>query len=352
MKPPVHVTAIELGQCARRSFWLEQRRRVRFRPVRFFISGAAMTLSTKQAMKYSISTLALLTASFAGSCCPAARPPKARRKASTRSTPSSSSTRRTAASTICMAAFPAPTACRTSSPAAATQRDRDGSVLKELPPVWGGLTAKGVTPPVTEAQTAHLPNAPFGIDDPKGFNTAAQRHHARSVASCSTRTRCRSTAARTTSSPPSPIPAAWSWATTTAPSCRCGASPRNTCWPTISSWARSAARSSITSSSICACIPVYPNADSSPAKGLISAVNPDGVSLTLAPELAEVGARWRAEIRQQRPAHAGLLRHQHDAAAVSAERQSAAGRRRSHISPIPTSRTRWRRSTSPPSAIC
>ena len=53
----------------------------------------------------------------------------------------------------------------------AVQLDRDGSVLKELPPVWTGLTAQGVTPPVTEAQTAHLPNRPFGIDDPNGLNT-------------------------------------------------------------------------------------------------------------------------------------------------------------------------------------
>ena len=52
-----------------------------------------------------------------------------------------------------------------------TQLDRDGSVLKELPPVWDGLTAKGVVPPVTQAQTEHLPNAPFAIDGPKGFNT-------------------------------------------------------------------------------------------------------------------------------------------------------------------------------------
>ncbi|MBS0518151.1 MAG: acid phosphatase [Proteobacteria bacterium] len=51
------------------------------------------------------------------------------------------------------------------------QLDRNGSVLQELPPVWGGLTAKGVTPAVTEAQTAHLPNKPFAIDDPAGFNT-------------------------------------------------------------------------------------------------------------------------------------------------------------------------------------
>lgn len=53
---------------------------------------------------------------------------------------------------------------------AAPQVDRDGSVLKELPPIWGGLTAAGVTPPVTQAQTAHLPNRPFTIDDRGGFN--------------------------------------------------------------------------------------------------------------------------------------------------------------------------------------
>jgi acid phosphatase len=50
------------------------------------------------------------------------------------------------------------------------QVDRDGKTLKELPPVWGGLTAKGVTPVVTQAQTEHLANRPFAVDDPKGFN--------------------------------------------------------------------------------------------------------------------------------------------------------------------------------------
>jgi acid phosphatase len=50
------------------------------------------------------------------------------------------------------------------------QLDRNGQPLAELPPAWGGLTAKGVTPPVTEAQSAHLANTPFAIDDPSGFN--------------------------------------------------------------------------------------------------------------------------------------------------------------------------------------
>ncbi|HXO91783.1 MAG TPA: acid phosphatase, partial [Stellaceae bacterium] len=58
-------------------------------------------------------------------------------------------------------------------PADYLQRDRDGSVLKELPPVWGGLTEKGVVPAVTEAQTRGLPNALFAIDDPKGWNAPA-----------------------------------------------------------------------------------------------------------------------------------------------------------------------------------
>ena len=49
--------------------------------------------------------------------------------------------------------------------------DRDGSALKELPPIWDGLTAKGVTPPVTQAQTEHLPNRPFAIDDPERAST-------------------------------------------------------------------------------------------------------------------------------------------------------------------------------------
>ena len=50
------------------------------------------------------------------------------------------------------------------------QLDRDGSPLKELPPVWTGITARSIMPVITEAESAHLPNSPFAIDDPKGFN--------------------------------------------------------------------------------------------------------------------------------------------------------------------------------------
>ena len=52
-------------------------------------------------------------------------------------------------------------------PPYAPQRDRDGTVLAKLPPAWGGLTAAGQPVTVTQAQTTNvLPNAPFQIDAP------------------------------------------------------------------------------------------------------------------------------------------------------------------------------------------
>jgi phospholipase C len=66
--------------------------------------------------------------------------------------------------------FPGANGMQNVTTANSTQVDRDGTPLKELPPVWDNLTAKGVTPPVTQAQTEHLPNKPFAIDDAKGFN--------------------------------------------------------------------------------------------------------------------------------------------------------------------------------------
>ncbi len=50
------------------------------------------------------------------------------------------------------------------------QFDRDGTPLKELPPVWRGLTAPGITPAVSEAMTAHLPNLPYALDDKHGLH--------------------------------------------------------------------------------------------------------------------------------------------------------------------------------------
>jgi acid phosphatase len=44
------------------------------------------------------------------------------------------------------------------------QRDRDGTVLPHLPPTWGGVTASGYEPVVTQAESVGLPNAPFSIE--------------------------------------------------------------------------------------------------------------------------------------------------------------------------------------------
>jgi acid phosphatase len=46
----------------------------------------------------------------------------------------------------------------------APQRDRDGTLLPALPQTWGGVTAPGFVPVVTQAQSNGLPNAPFSIE--------------------------------------------------------------------------------------------------------------------------------------------------------------------------------------------
>lgn len=44
------------------------------------------------------------------------------------------------------------------------QVDRDGTLLTSLPQTWGGVTAAGITPVITQAQSAGLPNVPFAIE--------------------------------------------------------------------------------------------------------------------------------------------------------------------------------------------
>ena len=46
------------------------------------------------------------------------------------------------------------------------QRDIDGTLLPVLPPIWNGLTAPGQAQTVTQAQTIGMPNQPFQIDGP------------------------------------------------------------------------------------------------------------------------------------------------------------------------------------------
>ncbi|SMC17729.1 acid phosphatase [Andreprevotia lacus DSM 23236] len=54
--------------------------------------------------------------------------------------------------------------------AAEPQKDFDGSTLSVLPPTWGGLTAAGQSVTVTQAQTTGWANKPFQIDNAAGVN--------------------------------------------------------------------------------------------------------------------------------------------------------------------------------------
>ena len=66
--------------------------------------------------------------------------------------------------------FPGANGLGQASQESAQQLDRDGTLLPELPPIWDGLTAKGVTPPVTAGRDRAPAERAFAVDDPKGFN--------------------------------------------------------------------------------------------------------------------------------------------------------------------------------------
>ena len=177
--------------------------------------------------------------------------------------------------------FPGANGLQNVTEANSVQRDRDGSVLKELPPIWAGLTAKGVTPAVTKAETEHLPNKPFAIDDPQGFNLALGvvtrdlwhlfyqnqmqidgGKNDKFVAYAN------SGALVMGHYDGSKLPL-WNVARK---------------YVLADNFFQGAFGGSFLNhfELVCACVPVYPHADESPAKGLIAAVDPDGVSLKLA----------------------------------------------------------------------
>jgi phospholipase C len=164
----------------------------------------------------------------------------------------------------------------------APQLDRDGSVLRELPPVWNGLTARSVTPAVTEAATAHLPNAPFAIDDPRGFNAPL------SVATRDLVHRFYQNQMQIDGGKNDRFIA---YSDAGALSMGHYDGSKLPMWPIAREFTLAdhffmgAFGGSFLNHIylICACIPRYPHADTSPAKPSIAVVNPDGVSLTLAP---------------------------------------------------------------------
>jgi len=178
--------------------------------------------------------------------------------------------------------FPGANGLQNVRPANSAQVDRDGSVLKELPSAWDGLTAKGVMPPVTEAQTRHLPNNPFAIDDPVGFNTPLRvatrdlwhrfyQHQMQINGGRNDRFVAYADAGGLVMGyyDGSKLPL-WNIAQK---------------YVLADNFFQAAFGGSFVNHFllVCACVPTYPNADQSPARDQIAAVEADGVMLKLAP---------------------------------------------------------------------
>jgi acid phosphatase len=168
-------------------------------------------------------------------------------------------------------------------PAQFEQRDRDGKLLPVLPPVWGGLTGKHVTPPIPQDKTAGLPNVPLAIDDPKGFNLPLGVK-TRDLVHRFYQNQMQIDGGK------NDLFAAYSDAGGLVMGHYDGS--KLPLWQIAKKYvlADNFFMGGFGGSFlnhfelICACAPVYPNADQSPAKNQISVVNADGVALKLAPD--------------------------------------------------------------------
>lgn len=239
--------------------------------------------------------------------------------------------------------FPGADGLQNVTPANSTQHDRDGSALKELPPIWGGLTATGATPQVAQDKTAHLPNKPFAIDDPNGFNTP-------------------------------PIVATrdlWHLFYQNQMQINGGKNDRFVAYANSGALVMGyydgsklplweIARRYVLADRffqgtfggsflnhfhlVCACTPVYPNADKTPAKNLIAAVDSDGVSLTLA---SDSPPRQWTEFRNSSATARSLLTSMRSTPCSRRTSRATTSLRKTATSgsPTPTRRTRCRRST-------
>jgi phospholipase C len=178
-------------------------------------------------------------------------------------------------------AFPGANGLQNVTPESSRQMDRDGSALSELPPVWDGLTAKGVTPVVTQAQTEHLPNKPFAIDDPNGFDSklGVITHDLWHVFYQNQMQINGGKNDRFVAYADSGALVMGHYDGSKLPLWRVAQK-----YVLADNFFQGAFGGSFLNHIhlVCACTPVYPDADKSPAKDLIAVVDPDGVSLTLA----------------------------------------------------------------------
>jgi phospholipase C len=179
--------------------------------------------------------------------------------------------------------FPGANGLQNVTPEMARQVDRDGTPLKELPPVWGDLTAKGAKTEIKQEQTAHLANMPFAIDDPKGFNLPL------SVPTRDLWHRFYENQMQINGGKNDKF-AAYSDAGGLVMGYYDGS--KLPLWPIAQNYTLAdnffmghfGGSFSNHIELVCACTPYYPNADTSPAKDKLSIVEADGVTLKLAPD--------------------------------------------------------------------
>jgi len=177
--------------------------------------------------------------------------------------------------------FPGANGLQNVTPDMALQLDRDGTPLPELPPVWESLTEKGTKPEITQAQTVHLPNKPFAIDDPNGFNLPL------SVPTRDLWHRFYENQMQIAGGKNNKF-VAYSDAGALVMGTYDGA--KLPMWKIAQKYTLAdnffmghfGGSFSNHFELACACTPYYPNADTSPAKDRISVVEPDGVTLKLA----------------------------------------------------------------------
>ncbi len=174
--------------------------------------------------------------------------------------------------------FPGAEGVQNLKPEQFTQMDRDGKPMAELPPSWGGLTAKGATPAISEEQTQHMANKPFQIDAANGLNLSA------SVVTRDLWHRFYQEQMQINGGK-NDMFAAWADGGSAVMGYYDGS--KLPMWPIAQKYVLAdhfflgAFGGSFLNHFmlVCACVPVYPDAVNSPAKAKIAAVNNDGVSL-------------------------------------------------------------------------
>jgi acid phosphatase len=157
----------------------------------------------------------------------------------------------------------------------APQKDFDGSTLPMLPPSWGGMTAAGQSKAITQAQSANLPNKPFQIDDPKSPVFVPQSVITRDLVHRFYNNQMQINGGKNDKF------AAWSDAGGLVMGYYDGSKMKM--WDIAKQYALAdnmfigAFGGSFLTHQylICACVPQYPNADKSPAAGLISKIDVD-----------------------------------------------------------------------------